>query len=460
MPKITKQLVDSAKAPESGDLWIWDTELQGFGVRIQPSGRKTYVLRYRTKDAGRVQRKMTICRSTDAPPDKARGMARDVFMKVASGEDPAAERRPARETTITIEAMFEARVAYMKAKKRANATEVERVLLKARYNAADVLGRNTAPGAVTPADIVKFVSAHYAKGHRGAADKARGYLAAAFAWAIKSANDYTVAVRPNWGVTFNPAAAVAKDHGAIKVRDRNLEADEIRILWESASDGNAGFLEGVEACIKTLIGCGQRVQETLRMEGSEIDLDALLWKMPAHKTKGGKRAHVVPIPAILVPTLAALKAKHGDGPLFKSRTGSASPTLGAVSVSHAVRRWLEGKDAPLQAFQPRDLRRTWKSRAHDAGVDRFTRDLIQQHAKNDTGSRVYDRADYSQQMRVAMDRWSVWLTDVLNGGDGKTTIALKLIHDKNAAHHESGDSATAVPDPLLSGDAMPQRAFG
>ena len=49
----------------------------------------------------------------------------------------------------------------------------------------------------------------------------------------------------------------------------------------------------------------------------------------------------------------------------------------------------------------------------DAGIDRFTRDLIQQHAKNDTGSKNYDRADYLPQMQEAMGKWSAWLTAVL-----------------------------------------------
>ena len=145
------------------------------------------------------------------------------------------------------------------------------------------------------------------------------------------------------------------------------------------------------------------------MEGSEVDLDAGVWRMPAHKTKGRKRPHVIPLPAIVIPTLLALKAKHGDGHLFKSRTGSKEPTLGAISVSHAVRRWLEKEGAPMPAFQPRDLRRTWKSRTHDAGIDRFTRDLIQQHAKSDTGTKNYDRADYFEQMKEAMTKWNAWL---------------------------------------------------
>lgn len=413
MPKLTKTVIDATKAPTSGDTWVWDSDMEGFGIRVQPSGRKTYVLRYRTKDAHRTQRKVTICRCCDAPPDKARGLARDLIMQVAAGADPAAERKPDTSPTVTVEAMFEARIKAMRAKERANAGEVERVLLKAKNNAADSLGRTRAPGDITPADIVRYVSTFYADGHRGAADKARGYLAAAFAWAITSANDYTVKDGKNWGVTTNPAAAVAKDPDAKTVRDRNLDAAEIRQVWEACCDGNGGFSEPIEACLKMMIGCGQRVQETLRIDGSEVDLDALVWRMPAHKTKGRKRAHTIPLPRVVVPTLMALKAKHGDGPLFPARTGSKSALISIVSIGQAVRRWIDTEGNTMVAFQPRDLRRTWKSRTHDAGIDRFTRDLIQQHAKNDTGTKAYDRADYSKQMQEAMDKWNSWLSGVL-----------------------------------------------
>jgi len=423
MPKLTKTIVDNTPAPATGDTWIWCAELEGFGVRIQASGRKTYVLRYRTKDARRTQRKMTLCRCSDCPPEKARQLARDVFMQVAAGEDPAAERKPERATSITIEAMFEARIAAMRVRNRSNASEVERVLLKSKNNAADSLGRTRAPATVTAADIVKFVSTFYAAGHRGAADKARGYLAAAFAWAIKSAHDYTVASRQDWGVTHNPAAAVAKDAGAIKVRDRNLSAAELRKLWEACSDGTGGFSEGIEACLKTMMACGQRVQETLRMDGSDIDLEAAVWRMPAHKTKGRKHPHAIPLPRIILPTLMALKARHGDGPLFPARTGSKIELINAVSVSQAVRRWVASDGCDVAAFQPRDIRRTWKSRTHDAGIDRFTRDLIQQHAKQDTGSKSYDRADYSKQMREAMDKWNAWLSGVVYDKPELTLVA-------------------------------------
>lgn len=418
MPKLTKTLVENATVPQSGDAFIWDTEVPGFGLRIQASGRKVYVVRYRTNDAQRTQRKMNIGRASDMAPEKARGMARDVFAKVAGGEDPASERKPKAKagSPVTLKAMFEGYVADMRSKSKASAAEVERVLVGCKHNAADFIGADKEPVEVTAQDIVDYVSTYYDAGHRGAADKARGYINAAFNWAIKSANDYTVKVRVNWGVKHNPAAEVAKDHGAIGVRDRNLDAAEIRIAWKACHDGNAGFSLETEICLLTILACGQRVQETLRMCGSEVDLDDQLWKMPAHKTKGKKFPHDVPLPGVIIPYLRKLKDKYGDGPLFPGRADAEDGLLTSVSVAHAVRKWVKGKDSPIEPFQPRDLRRTWKSRSHDAGIDRFTRDLIQQHAKSDTGSKHYDRAIYLPQMREAMDKWSSWLGIVLAGG--------------------------------------------
>lgn len=90
MPKITKSLIDKTAAGEA-DVFIWDDELKGFGVRIQPSGTKTYMVRYRTQ--GGIQRKQKLGRTSDFPPDKARDLARKVFTQVAEGKDPMNERR-------------------------------------------------------------------------------------------------------------------------------------------------------------------------------------------------------------------------------------------------------------------------------------------------------------------------------------------------------------------------------
>lgn len=424
MPKLTKTIVDNAPVPEKGDAFIWDSELQGFGVRIQASGRKTYMVRYRTRDEKRTQRKLTICRCSDMPPDKARDQARKVFAAVAAGEDPAADLKPKQKAAskATVERLFQGYVASMRARECASADEVERVLLNAKNNAADALGRDKAAAEIAPQDVVAFVSGFFKRGHRGAADKARSYIASAYAWGMRAANDYTAEVQQDWGIIRNPAADVAKDAGATGTRDRNLSADELSTLWYATLDGNGGFSFEVGACIRLLICCGQRVQETLRIDGCEIDLEAAEWRMPAEKTKGRKQKHIIPLPRQALPVLEQLIEKYGDGPLFPAQNGHPDELICYRSIGQAIRRWLEDED-DIEAFQTRDLRRTWKSRAHDAGVDRFTRDLIQQHAKGDTGSKVYDRADYLPQMREAMEKWSDWLAGTLGTKPALSVVA-------------------------------------
>lgn len=409
MPKLIKTTVDNLKAPAKGDSWFWDTEVEGFGVRVQASGRKTYVIRYRTRDAKRTQRKMTIARCSDIPPDRARDLARKIFAQVAEGMDPALAVKPMAASQATVGKMFEGYIADMRKKGRVSATEVEFGLLLSSRNAADALGRDRPAADVTPRDVVNFVSKFYERGHRGAAHKARSYISSAYSWGMRSTNDYTTKTRYDWALVRNPAADVAKDPGATKARDRNLTAAEIKLLWDATAVEVDGFSHEVGVAVRMLVCCGQRVQETLRIDGAEIDLAAALWRMPANKTKGKKLPHVIPLPRQAIDILAGLIELHGAGPLFPARLGPAGEIMDHRTINHAIRRWLARADVDVAHFQSRDLRRTFKSRAHDAGVDRFTRDLIQQHAKSDTGSKNYDRSDYSPQMRDAMAKWSDWL---------------------------------------------------
>jgi hypothetical protein len=70
--KITKRAVDMAVA-ETARCFLWDTELRGFGVKIERSGTKTYLVRYRAKQAGgsSPKRFVTIGRHGTLTPDEA-----------------------------------------------------------------------------------------------------------------------------------------------------------------------------------------------------------------------------------------------------------------------------------------------------------------------------------------------------------------------------------------------------
>ena len=95
MPRITKRSVDSAlPSPAGGDIFLWDSELKGFGLRVKRSGVKSYVLKYRI---GRRTRRLTIGKhGSPWTPEEARQRARDLLRAVNDGHDPATEKAKAR----------------------------------------------------------------------------------------------------------------------------------------------------------------------------------------------------------------------------------------------------------------------------------------------------------------------------------------------------------------------------
>jgi Arm DNA-binding domain len=89
VPKLTKRVVDAADIRQK-DYVLWDDELPGFGLRIFASGKRSYVIQYRT--AGR-SRRYTIGLHGVWTPETARQEAKAQLGRVAQGENPAEERQ-------------------------------------------------------------------------------------------------------------------------------------------------------------------------------------------------------------------------------------------------------------------------------------------------------------------------------------------------------------------------------
>ena len=94
---LTERTVDSL-GPADKPYIAWDDRLSGFGVRVQPSGTKTFVVNYRAGDGGRraPNKRVTLGRYGRIVPDQARRMAQELLGRVAADEDPAGERTQAR----------------------------------------------------------------------------------------------------------------------------------------------------------------------------------------------------------------------------------------------------------------------------------------------------------------------------------------------------------------------------
>ena len=91
--------------------WIaWDDKVTGFGVRVQPSGVKSFIVNFRAGKGGPLKR-MVIARVGEMLPGQARQRARAIMERVGRGEDPG-KARDAALAMPTLEQVFE---AYMSA---------------------------------------------------------------------------------------------------------------------------------------------------------------------------------------------------------------------------------------------------------------------------------------------------------------------------------------------------------
>jgi integrase len=90
--KLTKRVVDALRPDAKGrDMIYFDSEIPRFGVRVKPSGVKSYVLPYRNKFG--QARRTTLGRVGDLTPDHAREKALILRGEIAQGADPSAKKR-------------------------------------------------------------------------------------------------------------------------------------------------------------------------------------------------------------------------------------------------------------------------------------------------------------------------------------------------------------------------------
>ena len=100
--RLTKRTVDAA-VPRASRYIVWCGELHGFGLRVEPTGKKTFLIRYRA-GGGRsgTLRQATVGRYGTITVEEARATARRLLGAAASGGDPLGDRKKARQAGVTV----------------------------------------------------------------------------------------------------------------------------------------------------------------------------------------------------------------------------------------------------------------------------------------------------------------------------------------------------------------------
>jgi len=333
VPKLTKRLVDSAKHPATGQVFLRDDELRGFAVRITP-GSKSFIVEREIH--GRVRR-MTIGRYGVQTVEQARDRAREKIGEIAAGKDPVEELRQRRKSITfgELEKLYLDRHAVHKKSIADDVGMLKKWLAEWRPRRLNT---------ITRADVTTKHAEMGAAGHKTRANRMVALVRTMFNLAL------------DWGhhPGPNPASRI-KFFKEVK-RDRFVRPDELPRLWQALQNEPNPYVRG--AFFIALL-TGARRSEVLGMKWEDLDLAQGLWRIP--DTKAG-RPHTLPLPRLVVDELLKLPRLDGNPHVFCGRWGRKNLN----NVSKPWRRIRN--EAGISDVRIHDLRRTLGSWLVAAGA--------------------------------------------------------------------------------------------
>jgi integrase len=360
MPKLTKRIVDAAKPVSDREVFRWDAELRGFGLRVKPTGVKSYIIQYRTRTG--ISRRMTLGQHGVLTAEEARREAKVQLGRAAKGDDPAADKANARDglsfATFTERYLSD----HAATKKKPSSVRMDRINLNKHI--LPILGRRRLD-TIGRADVVRLH--HSMRDTPGAANRCLALLS-------KMMN-----LAERWGERpdgSNPCRHVEKYRE--RKRDRFLSKDELARLGAACQrcEQDEKIAPSFLALVRLLIFTGARLSEMQKAQWDWVNFKSGLIRLPDSKT--GAKTIMLPAPALDV--LARLVRVDGNPYII---TGEGNRYLVNVWKPFAVLCALAGlKDVRLH-----DLRHSFASIGAAGGMSLNVIGGLLGHTQTQTTSR-------------------------------------------------------------------------
>lgn len=395
---LTNATAETAELPPSGQIFIRDSRLPGFALRVTSGGVKSWIVEARVKGQRSTKRR-TLGRYPQVKADRARTLALQELGRFAEGVDNLIEQRKAKAKTVTLGQVFEDYLASRDLKPQS----VNDYRRSYKTSLGDWGGLQ-----ITEITRSMVEQRHARDGTRShaRANNAFRLLRALINFAIGKYEDGEG--QPI--ITDNPVTRLSATRAWFRVERRRTLIrlhqmpswfDAVERLYEQPN-----LAPVVADWLQFLILTGCRRGESMGLKWSDVDLAARFFRLPDTKNR---RAHELPLSDRLTEVLTRrFRDRVQDEYVFSGRKE------GSLSNEKHWLRWVVAESGAT--FTPHDLRRTFATVAESCDISGYTLKRMLNHVSG-TGGDVtsgYLIIDV-ERLRVPMQR----ITDTILTAAGR-----------------------------------------
>lgn len=240
---------------------------------------------------------------------------------------------------------------------------------------------------------------------------------------LKRMFDYAVKrelVLHNPAAAFDPSDAGGKEESRTRWLTRT-ELARFLVAMQSAK----GWTHENTLTAKLLLMLAVRKAELIGARVDEFDLDAGVWHLPAARTKTGE-AIDIPLPRQAVDCLRELvHLACGSAWLLPARKMQTRmvPHIDPNTLNAALRKSVRPMMADCEPFSPHDFRRTARTHLEALGVQPHVAERCLNHKLKGVAG-IYNRHDYFEERKAALQAWADLLTQ-LEAGEAEKVVPIK-----------------------------------